>query len=315
MLLPEMSTILGQQPDPHAGRGTPTPVSADAEGPPWAWVSDLRALRAQRATRSAGRQPRPLPPHPPPLLPPPTPGSGLLAPKLFGGRVARCRLPGGTPRLPGGRPASPPSPPPARTLSTPALTCLSGARCSPGFSPCHPPSPPHGAAARHGSLGTPWGPRMHVSCLGRAADRRPAGGRKPGAKAPPARSGPVDTAVAVARLGGLPCTIVLRRGAAPAADVLSELGLGQHPRPGPSHPAASRWCRQTPARRGCGPGLDHHDDVTGKLLAGGGSRLQGLKDVTSTKGSNAKRHAAGPARVASRGAGAGAVLADDGPAE
>lgn len=172
MLLPEMSTILGQQPDPRAGRGTPTPVSADAEGPPWAWVSDLRALRAQRATRSAGWQPRPLPPHPPPLLPPPTPGSGLLAPKLFGGRVARCRLPGGTPRLPGGRPASPPSSPPARTLSTPALTCLSGARCSPGFSPCHSPSPPRGAAARHGSLGTPWGPRMHVSCLGRAADRR-----------------------------------------------------------------------------------------------------------------------------------------------
>lgn len=176
MLLPEMSTILGQQPDPHAGRGTPTPVSADAEGPPWAWVSDLRALRAQRATRSAGRQPRPLPPHPPPLLPPPTPGSGLLAPKLFGGRVARCRLPGGTPRLPGGRPASPPSPPPARTLSTPALTCLSGARCSPGFSPCHPPSPPHGAAARHGSLGTPWGPPN--ACLmprpssGQAARRR-----------------------------------------------------------------------------------------------------------------------------------------------
>lgn len=89
VLLPEMSTILGQQPDPHVGRGTPTPVSADAEGPPWAWVSDLRALRAQRATRSAGRQPRPLPPRPPPLLPPPTPGSGLLAPKLFGGRTAR----------------------------------------------------------------------------------------------------------------------------------------------------------------------------------------------------------------------------------
>lgn len=93
-------------------------------------------------------------------------------PSSSGAARLACHLPGGTPRLPGGRPASPPSPPPARTLSTPALTCLSGARCSPGFSPCHPPSPPHGAAARHGSLGTPWGPRMHVSCLGRAAARR-----------------------------------------------------------------------------------------------------------------------------------------------